>query len=131
MRFPVVAFAIVLLCAAAHVATAGVTVSAIDTLATANAYAPFDKSSYYVTDDKPNVSPAVAEVSGDWTGTNAGGAVQTWHMTTSSHASSATSLTQNTLSITGDGSFSYHISTSAGFVEPTSADGVYGPGAVA
>ena len=130
MRFPVVAIVFVLVCAVAQVVRAGITVSSFDTYAQANAYAPLNKSSYFTTDDNQNVSPATCDVSEDWTGTNVGGTDTTWHMLATAHAASTTTVTPNAFSMTGAGSFSYDITTTATFSEPLQHASLYIPGAV-
>src|SRR5213595_148401 len=110
----------VTLLSVASTASAAITVSSFDTQAQTNAYAPLDRSQYFATDDKPNTSPATANVSADWTGTNIGGSTTTWEMITSAYANTTTNMTPISLSITGAGSFSYTINTTTGFVEPTS-----------
>jgi hypothetical protein len=129
MRFRVFSVVILLICSGVTPVRAGTTVSSFDTQAQANAYAPLDKSAYFLDDSKHNVSPAVGDVVGDWTGTNVGGTETTWHMTASAHASSTTTITSNSLSITGAGSFSYEIATTAGFSEPLQHAVLYTPGA--
>jgi hypothetical protein len=119
----------VLVCGLASLARAGVSVSSYDSQAQANAYAPLDKSAYFATDDHPNVSPAAANVSGNWSGTNIGGSTNTWHMVTSANISTTTASTPSSLTITGGGGFSYDITTVTGFVDPTSVTTLYSPGA--
>src|SRR4051794_33997995 len=98
MRVRVQLLAILILCSTALLVRAGVSVSSFDTQAEANAYAPLDQSAYFSTDDKPNVSPAIADVSADWMGTNVGGSTSTWEMLASSHISTSTTATANALS---------------------------------
>jgi len=109
-------------------AGAGISVTSYDTQAQANAYAPLDQSAYYSDDSKHNVSPAVGDVVGDWSGTNVGGSDITWHMTAVAHASSTTTIAPDSLTITGASSFSYEIATTAGFSEPLQHATLYTPG---
>src|SRR5690242_9098083 len=100
------AFALVAgVCAACGggVARAGITVTSFTTTAETNAYAPFSKAQYYDEQPLANVSPAVADVSADWTGTNVGGTTPTWHWVGASHTESSTSFDANVLTVTGAG----------------------------
>jgi hypothetical protein len=110
-------------------AMATLTVTSFDTQAQTNAYAPLDRSAYFDTNDQPNISPASASVSDDWSGTNIGGSTNTWHMVTSANISTTTTIDANSLTITGGGVFSYDLSTTAGFIDPTRVTTVYTPGA--
>src|SRR5438876_3559599 len=112
-------------------ARASITVTSYQTIALTNAYAPLDQSAYFDRKVLTNVSPAVADVSDDWTGTNIGGSTATWHWVGSAHTSSITTFSANSLTITGAGSFSYDLTTTAAFVEPTSVTTLYGPGSAA
>ena len=112
-------------------AGAAVTVSSFDTQAEANAYAPLDKSAYFATDDKPNASPAVGDVSADWLGTNLGGSTTTWEMVAAAQINTVTTTTGQNLTITGAGSFSYDLTTTTGFIDPTSQTVLYAPEAAA
>src|SRR5205823_3992103 len=78
-----------------------------------------------------NTSPAVVDVSDDWTGTNVGGATTTWHWVGASHAETTTTFDATNLAVAGAGSFSYELTTTSGFVDPTSTGTVYGPGGAA
>src|SRR5438093_1290327 len=109
MRFSAVALGLLVACCAAPCALGTITVSSYDTQAQANAYAPLDRSAYFATDDKPNISPASANVAADWAGTNIGGSTNTWEMITSAHINGTTVATANSLLITGAGSFGYTI----------------------
>ena len=113
-------------CGIVSSARAGVTVTSIDTQAQANAYAP-DQQTYFADDDHPNVSPASASVSDNWSGTNIGGSETTWNMVASAQIVTTTTATPTNLNITGSGSFAYNISTTAGFVDPTTVMTLFGP----
>ena len=75
------------------------------------------------------MSPATADVSDDWSGTNAGGSTNTWRMVAAAHIGTTTNANASNLTITGSGSFSYEITTVAGFVDPSRTTTLYGPGA--
>ena len=126
MRFRLLV-GLVVLYGFASAAMAGITVSSIDAQSQANAYAPLDKSQYFATDDKPNISPATADVSVDWTGANVGGTDPTWRWVASADTSSATTTTGDSLTMTGAGSFNYDLTTTAAFVDPTSVTTLYAP----
>src|SRR5262245_22068103 len=96
-------------------ARGGITVSSYGASALTNAYAPLDRSAYFNEQDANNISPALADVSADWTGTNIAGATTTWHWAGSAHAVSTTTFDGKSLSLTGAGSFSYDLTTTAGF----------------
>jgi hypothetical protein len=121
--------AVMLVMGTAFPARGGITVTSYDTQAQANAYAPLDQSSFYAQDDHPNASPAVGDVSGNWTGTNVGGSTPTWNMIASAHIDTVTTATPNSLTIADSGSYSYEIKTFAGFVDPSRSVTLYGPGA--
>jgi len=106
-------------------------VTSYQTVAGTNAYAPLDQSAYFDRQNLTNVSLAVANVSDDWTGTNVGGTETTWHWIGSAQTSTTTAFNANRLTITGAGSFSYDLTTTAAFVEPTSVTTLYGPGSAA
>ena len=108
-------------------ARASITVTSYQTIALTNAYAPLDQSAYFDRQALTNTSPAVADVSDDWMGTNIGGTEPTWHWIGSAHTSTMTSLSANSLTISGTGSFSYDLTTTTGFVDPTQVTTVYGP----
>jgi hypothetical protein len=120
MRASIWLAAIIVACCCASAARAGISLSSYDTVAQANAYAPLSRDRYYLVDRHPDASPAVADVSADWTGTNVGGSTATWHMTVSAHAQSATVLSTSGLTIMAAGSFGYDLSTTADFIDPTS-----------
>jgi hypothetical protein len=104
-------------------------VTSFDTEAQANAYAPLSKAMYYDVQDMPNISPASASVSDNWSGTNIGGSTNTWNMVTSANISTTTTVGPNSLAVTGGGGFNYNITTTAAFVDPTSVTTLYVPGA--
>jgi hypothetical protein len=68
-----------------------------------------------------NVSTALAEASGDWTGPNADGTPNTWHWVGTSQASSTTAFDANSYTVTAAGSFAYELNTTAEFVDPGSS----------
>jgi hypothetical protein len=87
------------------------------------------QAQYYAQQTLTNVSPALAEVSGDWMGPNAGGSTTTWHYVGSASGMSSTEFNANSLTITGAGSFLYRVDTTAEFVDPSSS-AIFPPGAV-
>src|SRR5438045_2125543 len=89
--------ALMLGCAAGSPAVARITVTSYTTAAGTNAYAPLSQDQYFDQKTLTNVSPAVADVSDDWTGTNIGGSTSTWHWIGSTQTSSVTTFTANTL----------------------------------
>src|SRR5437867_11105752 len=123
-------FAFAVICSAS-LAVGGVTVSSFQTVALTNAYAPLDQSAYFDKQTITNISPAIANVSDDWTGTNVGGTATTWHWVGSAQNAITTSFSSSALTITGAGSFSYALTTTANFVDPTQVSSVYAPGSVA
>jgi hypothetical protein len=128
VRFELKAFAAaLLLCGIAAPALAGITVSSFNTGAQTNAYAPLDRSAYFATDEKPNLSPAAVDVSADWAGTNIGGATSTWHWISSCHSNSVTSIQSNRITVTAEGSFNYDLATTSDFVDPTQHAALYSP----
>lgn len=130
MRYITSAIILILLLSIVSPAKAGITVTSFDTQAQANAYAPLDKSAYYTDHSAHNTSPAIGNVSEDWTGTNVGGTETTWHMTASVHTDSTTNFNTNALTISGAGSFAYDINTTAGFSEPLQHATLFTPGAI-
>jgi hypothetical protein len=106
---------------------AGITVSRSDTIAQTNAYAPLDKSAYYAIDKKSFTSPATADVSQDWSGTNVGGLTNTWRMITSAHLATTALITQTSMMVSGSGAFNGDISTTEDFVDPTSVATLFAP----
>src|SRR5438552_14783221 len=129
MHVAAVLFVFMSISGVASTVGAGISVSSYDTQAQANAYAPLSQASYYDTHDLPNMSPATAAVSDDWSGTNAGGSTNTWRMVAAAHIGTTTNANASNLTITGSGSFSYEITTVAGFVDPSRTTTLYGPGA--
>lgn len=129
MRLRVVSIVILLIGCDLTSVLAGISASSFDTQAQANAYAPLDKSGYFAVDDKPSTSPALTDVSGDWTGTNLGASETTWHMVTFAHLQSSTIFDPSQLAITGAGSFSYEVSTSNNFTDPARGAARFVPGA--
>lgn len=111
-------------------ALAGITVTSYQTVAQANAYAPTSQSQYFERQALVNVSPALAHVSGDWMGTNVGGSVNTWHYVGAAQVATATTFDADQLTVTAGGSFAYDITTTLGFVDPSSAS-IFSPGAAA
>ena len=131
MRVGVWFFAGLILCTAAAPALGGITVTSYTTTAETNAYAPVSKAQYFDQQTLTNVSPAVANVSDDWTGTNVGGTTTTWHWIGASHTETTTTFDASTLAVTGTGSFSYDMTTTSDFVDPIRSGGVYTPTAFA
>lgn len=111
-------------------AAAGITVTEYQTVAQVNGYAPVSQTQYYAQQTLVNVSPALAQVSGDWMGTNAGGSTITWHYVGSAQTTSTTTFDASSLTITAAGSFAFRVDTTPDFVDPSSST-IYGPGAAA
>ncbi len=111
-------------------ALAGITVTEFRTTALTNAFAPLSQSQYFAQQTLVNVSPALAEVSGDWMGTNAGGSTITWHFVGSSRATSSTIFDANNLTVTAAGEFAYEINTTADFIDPRSSS-IFSPSGAA
>lgn len=111
-------------------ALAGITVTSYQTVAQVNGYAPVSQTQYFEQQTLTNVSPAMAQVSGDWMGPNAGGKTPTWHYVGSAQAMSTTAFDANSLTITAAGSFAYTVDTTADFVDPGGVT-IYRPGAAA
>lgn len=107
---------------------AGITVTSYQTVAGTNAFAPLSQAEYFQQQILTNVSPAVADVAGDWTGTNVGGTETTWHWIGAAHASTTTAFDCSSLTITADASFSWDISTTADFYDPGRVLSLYEPG---
>jgi hypothetical protein len=110
-------------------ASAGITVTSYQTVAETNGYAPSLQGPYFAQQTLENLSPALAEVSGDWTGPNADGTPDTWHFVGTSQASSTTAFDANSYTVTAAGSFVYELNTSADFVDPRPS--VFSPGGAA
>jgi hypothetical protein len=113
--------------ALASPALAGITVTSYQTLALTNAFAPLSQTEYFAQQTLANVSPALAEVSGDWMGTNAGGSSNTWHFVGSSRATSTSAFDADSYTVTAAASFTYELNTTAEFIDPRSS-GIYTPG---
>jgi len=80
-------------------ALAGITVMEYRTVALTNAFARLSQTQYFEQETIVNVSPALAEVSGDWMGTNAGGSTNTWHWTGFARAASNTVFDADSLGL--------------------------------
>ena len=106
---------------------AGITVTSYETTALTNGFAPFSLDQYIAQQTLTNISPATAQVSGDWTGPNSDGTPDTWHFVGSSSVASTTTFDVNTFTATASGSFTYTIDTTTGFVDPRAAGGVFTP----
>ncbi len=130
MRYHPRIWAGLLVWALASPALAGIMVTSYQTLALTNAFAPLSQTEYFAQHTLVNVSPALAEVSGDWMGTNSGGSTNTWHFVGQSSATSTTTFNADTLTVTASGSFAYEINTTAEFVDPRSSD-IYSPSGAA
>jgi hypothetical protein len=117
-----------LLCAAGSPALAGITVTSYSTTALTNGFAPSLQGPYLAQQTLENLTPALADVAGDWTGPNEDGTPNTWHWVGSSQASSTTTFDVNSYTVTAAGSFEYELDTTADFVDPASIS-VYSPGA--
>jgi hypothetical protein len=98
-------------------AMGGLVVTSYETVALTNGYAP-SFNQYYSEQIVTNLSPAVADVSGDWTGPNVDGTPNTWHFVGSSRATSTTTITPDTYSFQAAGSYAYELNTNAAFVNP-------------
>ncbi len=97
---------------------AGITVTSYSTLAQTNGFAPSFQGPYYEQQTLTSITPALAQVSGDWTGPNADGTPNTWHWVGSSRSSSTTTFDANSYTVTAAGSFEYQLDTTAAFVDP-------------
>lgn len=113
-------------CVLAAAARAGITVTSYQTVALTNAFAPLSQDQYFAQQTLANVSPALADVSSDWTGSNAGGSTATWHWVGSAQAMSTTAFDANSLTVTAAGSFVYEFNTTAEFSDPRSST-IYSP----
>jgi hypothetical protein len=116
--------------ALASPALAGITVTSYQTVGQVNGYAPTSQTKFFEQQTLTNISPAHAEVSGDWMGTNAGGSTITWHYVGSAQTTSTTSFDSDSLTVTAAGSFAYTVDTTAEFVDPGSST-IFRPGAAA
>lgn len=111
-------------------ASGGLVVTSYNTLASANGYAPVSREEYFAEQQLDNVSPAIAEVSGDWTGPNANGTPNTWHFVGNARATSTTTITPDSYTAEASASFAYTVDTTAAFSDPSSTS-IFGPGATA
>ena len=125
-------FVVLSISARADRATAAtITLGQHRTLAETNAYAPLSQDQYYQEQRLINVTPAAADAVGDWTGTNVGGSVDTWHWVGHAHLETSTSATSTVLSISGAGSFVFDLTTFPGFIAPNNQATVFVPGCAA
>jgi hypothetical protein len=108
---------------------AGITVTSYTTLASTNGFAPSLQGPYFAQQTLETVTPALAHVSGDWTGPNADATPDTWHFVGTSQASSTTTFDANSYSATAAGSFQYQIDTTTDFIDPRPS--VFTPGGAA
>jgi hypothetical protein len=108
---------------------AGVTVSSFQTVALNNAYAPLSRAAYFDKITLTGISPANLALANDWSGTNKAGMDTTWHTVMSATASSTTTFNQNSLVVSGSGSFGYDLTTTSAFVDPAGQGTVFSPGA--
>jgi hypothetical protein len=113
------------LCAPAF---AGITVTSYQTTAETNGFAPSLQGPYLARQSLENITPALAQVSGDWTGPNEDGTPDTWHYVGTSQASSTTTFDASSYQVTAAGSFAYTLDTTAEFVDPQPS--VFAPGGV-
>jgi hypothetical protein len=65
-----------------------------------------------------DVSPAHAQVSGDWWGPTVGGTLNTWHWGGNAQVTSSTAFDATCLHATADGTFAHSLTTTAQFVDP-------------
>jgi hypothetical protein len=110
--------------------TAGIRVTSYSTTALTNGFAPSLQGPYFAQQTLDNVTPALAQVSGDWTGPNADGTPDTWHFVGTSQASSTTTFDANSYTVTAAGSFQYRLDTTGDFIDPSSSS-IFGPGGAA
>jgi hypothetical protein len=111
-------------------ALGGLVVTSYRTVASTNGYAPVSQAQYFAEQRLENVSPAIAEVSGDWTGPNADGTPNTWHFVGTSRATSTTTITADSYTVEAAASFAYQVDTTADFIDPRSTS-VFGFGVAA
>ena len=114
--------------AMASPALGGLVVTSYRTVAQTNGYAPVSQAQYFAEQRLENVSPAVAEVSGDWTGPNADGTPDTWHFRGTSRATSTTTVTADGYTVEASASFAFQLDTTAAFIDPASVS-IFAPGA--
>lgn len=115
---------------AAAPAVGGLVVTSYRTVAQTNGYAPVSQAQYFAEQRLENVSPAHAQVSGDWTGPNADGTPNTWHFVGTSRATSTTTITADSYTVEAAASFAYELNTTSAFIDPASVS-VFAPGTVA
>lgn len=111
-------------------APGGLVVTSYFSEAATNGYAPTSQTQFFEHQRLDNVTPAVAEVSGDWTGPNANGTPSTWHFVGNSQTSSITTITSNNYTVATNSSFTYTLDTTSEFVDPASIN-IYAPSGVA
>jgi len=121
---------VLLIAVLAQSAWAGIAVTSYETVALTNGFAPVSQAEFFARQALANVSPATAEVSGDWIGPNAGGSTPTWHFVGHSQTHSETTVVDNGFRATASGSFSYEITTTADFIDPRSGS-VFAPSGAA
>lgn len=117
----------VILALCASRAESGLVVTSYRTVAQTNGYAPTNQSQYFAEQRLENVSPAVAEVFGDWTGPNADGTPNTWDFVGHSRASSVTTITPDSFTVEASAHFDYLLKTTLDFVDPLSVN-TFAPG---
>jgi hypothetical protein len=110
-------------------ALAGVTLNSYQSSTRANAFAPLTQDQYWITQVTSGISPAVADVVGDFSGTNTGGSDITWHYVGTAHMSGTTTSDEHTLNIAAAGNFSEDMTTFPGFVNPLPNPNLFAPGA--
>src|SRR5262245_29867952 len=110
----------VLVSIGASPAPGALVVTTYRTIASTNGFAPTSMTQYYAEQRLDEITPAVAEVFGDWTGPNADGTPNTWHFVGTSRATSATTITADSFSVDAAASFAYEINTTADFIDPQS-----------
>jgi len=101
-------------------ALGGLVVTSYRTVAQTNGYAPVSQAQYFAEQRLENVSPALAEVSGDWTGPNADGTPDTWHFVGTSGSTSTTTITTDSYTVLAAASFLYTLDTTTDFIDPAS-----------
>jgi hypothetical protein len=105
-------------------------VTSYQTVVSTNGFAPTSQTQYIALQTLANITPAHAEVSGDWTGPNADGTPDTWHFVGTSRATSTTTITPDSYTAEAAAAFAYEINTTPDFVDPRSAS-VFTPGGAA
>lgn len=101
-------------------ALGGLVVTSYRTVALTNGYAPLSQTQYFAEQRLENITPALAEVFGDWMGPNAGGSTPTWHFVGTSRAASTTTITPDRYRVEAAASFAFQIDTTADFIDPRS-----------